>query len=183
MIFPSSMTVYPSDVGFAREEDAVSAGPGYATGKLEAESRLLQQSGTDVVILRLPGLFGPPRQSGVLFNAALAFARDKDFRLAEPVPQWSALHVDDAADSVVKATTLPSGKYLVNVGYPGRMSIPDAVGRLALLFGRNWSCSSSFTWFEFDLTRFQQLLGRVKSDFQTRLAQVAQWAQLIASGS
>lgn len=183
VIFPSSMTVYPNGIGLAREQDALATGPGYASAKLSMESRLLEDRNMDVAILRLPGLFGPPRRSGVLFNAAIAFARNADFQLRQPVPQWSALHIDDAANSMVKAMGLPGGHHVMNVGYPGRMAIPDAVERLARLFGGIWSWPSAVTWFEFDLSRSFRLLGQTGSDFQSRLRQLADWARRTAQVS
>lgn len=182
-VFPSSMTVYPHGIGLARERDALATGPGYASAKLSMESRLLEDRSMDVAILRLPGLFGPPRRGGVLFNAAIAFARNADFQLRQPVPQWSGLHIDDAASSMVKALSLPGGHHVMNVGYPGRMAIPDALERLARLFGRIWNWSSAVTWFELDLSRSLRLLGQTGSDFQSRLRQLADWARGTARAS
>jgi nucleoside-diphosphate-sugar epimerase len=176
-IYASSMTVYPDHIVTAHEDDAMPAGNGYAAHKLEAEKSLLAQAEMDVAILRLPGLFGPPRRSGVLYNAALAFAKGQDFRLVVPAPRWSALHVDDAAEVMVRAAQqAPQHQYVVNVGYPGRMAVADAVAQLASIFGIHWAPPEP-RWFALDLTRLHRTLGPVGCDFGMRLRQVAAWAR------
>ena len=176
LVFASSMSVYPDGVLTAHEEHATCSGKGYAARKLEAEALLLGQSSVNVSILRLPGLFGPPRRSGVLFNAARAFTRGQPFRLLEPAPRWSALHVDDAAEVMIRALRLRSANYVMNVGYPGRMAIADAVAQLARMFGRVWPAPAP-VWFELDLSRLHRLLGPVGSSFSVRLRQLADWAR------
>ena len=178
-IFASSMSVYPDGVLTAREEDATPSGNVYAARKLEAESLLLGHSSMSVSILRLPGLFGPPRRGGVLFNAALAFTKGQPFRLLEPVPRWSALHVDDAAGVMVRALELPRATHVMNVGYPGRMAVADAVAQLARMFERVWAAPVP-VWFEFDLSRLHRLLGPVGSSFAVRLREIASWAREVA---
>jgi len=177
VVFASSMTVYPDALEVAREDDAAPSGDGYAAGKWRAEQVLLKATGIVATILRLPGLFGPPRRGGVLFNAAAAFAEGKSPGLDADLPRWSAIHVDDAADLLVRAARArPAASRVMNAGYPGPMAIADAVTRLAALFGITFSAPPP-KWFTFDLTRLCAELGLPLASFDTRLRQLAEWAR------
>ena len=91
----------------------------YARGKVIAEQYMDAHEGD--VIIRLPGLFGAPRQSGVLYNAALAFLTERPFELDATPSSWAAMGVRDAAWCMV------SGEY----NGPGLMDLMDeAVGGL-----------------------------------------------------
>ena len=179
-VFASSMTVYPDADRVLTEDDAAPAGDGYASQKFAAE-RLLLASARSVSILRLPGLFGASRRQGVLFNAALAFAERRAFTRDNAAAPWSGLFVDDAATLFARALSL-SGHNVLNVGYDGRMAVPDAISRLATVFGIEWHGPPS-RWFSPDLTRMHSLLGRLDHDFDSRLRDVAAWARQIAAGT
>lgn len=178
MIFTSSMTVYPEDTVLAREEYTASIGNGYAASKLEAERVLLECPDITATILRLPGLFGLPRRGGVLFNSALALARGETPILERSLPQWAAIHVEDAADICVRAAfASPKCSMVMNVGYPGRMAISDAVTQLATLFGRELVVPPP-KWFAFDLSRLNETLGPVSGELNDRLRDLASWARI-----
>jgi len=70
----------------------------YALGKWRAEHYL----STGSVALRLPGLFGLPRRSGVIYTAA------KMGMIPESFGPYPAMHVQDAAEYLVRAATMPS---------------------------------------------------------------------------
>lgn len=180
MVFSSSMTVYPDAIELAREDDAAPQGEGYAACKLQAERVLMAAPNVVATILRLPGLFGRPRQSGVLFNAALAFATGTRPSLAKDLPRWSSVHVDDAADVVLRAVHARAGRSRVmNVGYPGAMAIGDAVRRLAAQFDVVFN-PGECRWFTLDLTVLARELGLPSSSFNQRLQQLAEWARALA---
>lgn len=177
LVFISSMSVYPDGIGVARESDARATGRAYADAKLAAERVVMDASGCLATVLRLPGLFGEPRQKGLLFNVARSFAYGKDFSLSERLPQWAALHVEDAADICVRAAVSPPRQSIIlNAGYPDAMSIPDAVQRLARLFGMT-STVSDAPLFRFELSRLVGALGPVAGDYQSRLEQLADLAR------
>lgn len=178
LVFISSMTVYPDGIFLAREEDAALIGKGYAASKFQAERVLLDCKDITVTILRIPGLFGLPRRGGVLFNSALALARGETPVLDKSLPQWAAMHVEDAAEiSIRAALSSPRHSTVVNAGYPDRMAISDAVKQLAALFGRELPLLPPPKWFAFDLTRLHALLGPVSGKFTDRQNDLVAWAR------
>lgn len=72
----------------------------YASAKWIAEVWLNRNAGA--VILRLPGLFGLPRHSGVIYEAA------KTGIIPDSFGPYPAMHVADAAEYLVRAATMPS---------------------------------------------------------------------------
>lgn len=176
-VFLSSMTVYRTGIGCAREEDAHDPESGYAWGKLQAEQLLLDRLPGRTNILRIPGLFGPPRRDGLLYRVARSFATNHTPDIAETLPQWAAVHVEDAAEICVRAALRPYiPAAILNAGYPGPMSIPDAVSRLARIFGREVKVPTAVS-FSFDLSRLHAALGPLQGDFQSRLEELAAWVQ------
>ncbi|MFM9879521.1 MAG: NAD-dependent epimerase/dehydratase family protein [Burkholderiaceae bacterium] len=181
IILTSSMTVYPDGTRLACEADARAEAGGYAAAKLAAERLLLARQGRCDVVLRLPGLFGGPRRSGLLYNAALAYARGERPVLAQPLPQWAALHVDDAAELCLRAAlSPPAGPCVLNAGYPDAMSIPDALRQLAALLGQEPGELPAALPFAFDLTALHAALGPVAGAWADRLTELAASARKLA---
>lgn len=174
IVFTSSMTVYPDGIGVAREDDArVPEAGGYSSAKLLAETALLEQSDLVAIVLRLPGLFGNDRRSGLLFNSAVKFVDGRTPEFIAELPQWAAMDVRDAATMCIRALCSEiASSIVINVGYPETMSIGDAIARLAMLFEAEVPQIPSPS-FAFDLTRMHALLGPMPQDFETRLAQLA----------
>lgn len=73
------------------------ASSAYANGKWLAEQYLLSRD----VLMRLPGLFGLPRRSGVIYEAARSGV------IPESFGPYHAMHVQDAAEYMVRAATMP----------------------------------------------------------------------------
>jgi nucleoside-diphosphate-sugar epimerase len=92
----------------------------YAMSKWVVERFLI--SDTDIV-LRLPGLFGLPRRSGVIYYAVKAGVIPESFG---PYP---AMHVEDAAEYLVRAATMPSD------GKPELFSVTYDDPRLIACYG------------------------------------------------
>ena len=178
IVFTSSMTVYPADADMpVREEDAGAAATGYAGYKRRAELALEEANDTEVTIVRLPGLFGPPRESGLLYNAARELAAGRIPALDEPAPLWAALHVDDAADILVRsaAKTL-SGEKILNAGYDSPMSVSQTVSELAALFGVDLPGGNAPV-FQMNLTRLKQTVGLADQALADRLSELAAQAR------
>ena len=107
----------------------------------------------------------------------MALARGDVPTLDPSLPQWAAMHVEDAAEICVRAASVPDPCSMVmNAGYPEPMAIADAVMQLATLFGREVSVPLP-KWFAFDLTRLHSFLGPVTGKFDDRLRQLAMWGR------
>lgn len=88
-------------ITFASSMTADYATGGYARGKFLAEEFVYRRGVLGDRVIRLPGLFGAPRRSGVLYNAALAFLTDQPFTLDPMTGPWAAMDVRDAAMCMV----------------------------------------------------------------------------------
>lgn len=166
LIFASSMTVYVDVPSPVREEDASIPASGYAGGKRRAEL-LIRDSETPATILRLPGLFGAPRKSGFLYNAARAITSGNDFQITTRPKIWAALHVDDAAEAMVRAAALTGPTQTFNVGYEGSFSLDLALDQL-----RHGVRSHDEQGFEMDLTRMRETIGELPRTWAERLAEL-----------
>ncbi|MGB0683995.1 MAG: NAD-dependent epimerase/dehydratase family protein [Magnetovibrionaceae bacterium] len=163
MVFASSMTVYgPEDDMPVKEEsargDALSSP--YARGKWQAEKLILDHEGTRSTIIRLPGLFGFPRRSGLIYNVAKAFLAKEEPPVSGPFPLWGALHVGDAAEvmaDLVLSSDASDG--IFNVGYEGAQSIPEAVALLAGMTGARAPDLGPAPRFEMDLEKLKAALN------------------------
>lgn len=175
VVFASSMTVYgaaPDCPVDERHRVARPPAPGYARGKWIAEQALFARNGAGDVALRLPGLFGLPRRSGLLYNATRAFLSGRPFVLAPQTGAWAAMWVGDAADYVIKAATTPQGhgSEPVNVGYDGPFSVTAAVERIARACGVDWAATPPATRpFSMRLQRLDPRYGALDMTFGQRL--------------
>ncbi len=99
----------------------------YARSKSAIESVVLR--GNDVA-LRLPGLFGLPRRSGVIYEAA------QEGVVRESYGPWPAMHVADAAEYLVRAATMPNdGGGPFRVVY-GDERLEASYGSVEMTFGQ-----------------------------------------------
>ena len=176
LVFASSMTVYDSDplpIGPVREDQAISCPrSAYAASKWRAEQRLPDLARMGVLSLRLPGLFGPPRRGGLLYNAAVSFLSGNHFQLSGTPTLWAGMDVRDAARAMVDAACCSPFpiRPALNVGYPGRFGVRMAVSRIASLCGVEWPPGDDEErMFEMDLREFHATLGPVRTSFDERL--------------
>ncbi len=174
LVLASSMTVYGAGaVSPVREDAECAPAPGYARGKRCVEELLLARRQQGDVVMRLPGLFGLPRRSGLLYRAAEAFLSHSRFDLDAPAGPWAAMTVGDAAECLVRAATMPSGDgpQAVNAGYRGEFTVGRAVAELAAICGVQWSAAQlDGAAFSMDLGRFESRYGPMEVTFHQRLA-------------
>jgi nucleoside-diphosphate-sugar epimerase len=106
----------------------------YGLAKRLAEDVLLGSNLADRWILRLGGLFSERRKSGALFNFARAASAGEPLRVtttSPPVP-WEVLHVDDAAEAVMRSLSSPArDPGPLNVGYGEPIHIVEIAERFA----------------------------------------------------
>jgi len=174
VVFTSSMTVYRDGLLLpVREDDADQEAKGYGGYKLQAERALCAADHLKTTILRLPGLFGPPRESGLLYNAAIELAKGRFPDLNPPFPMWAAMHVDDAADLLCRAALKrPVHSCILNAGYPDSMSVTRTVSQLAARFGIGMPEGDARA-FRMDITALIEGLGPPRTTLDTRLDELA----------
>lgn len=183
IVFASSMTVYSGSTRFpVGEEDAVPPSAGYAFGKWRAEQILAARNVLGDVALRLPGLFGLPRRSGLLYNAAKSFATHGKFEPTGVPDIWAAMAVQDAAQYLVLAATtsrtLNEPVQTVNVGWEGQFSVPSAVAEIAMLCGVEYVPGPvSAKPFSMRLERLKGRYGLMSVTFRQRLAELVKVVQ------
>jgi nucleoside-diphosphate-sugar epimerase len=165
LIHVSSMTVYgqPTNLPW-REQDAGEPESAYGRSKLQVEA-VLRAGQCTTVALRLPGLFGGPRTAGLGFNLVQSLNSGRQPTLP-PVPVvWAAVHVEDAANAVVRlvermlspgADKVPSFE-AVHLAYDE----PYAIDRFALQVAQR--CGSALDYsvihpvVRFDLRRAREM--------------------------
>jgi|GEM_PF-857991 nucleoside-diphosphate-sugar epimerase len=145
IVFVSSMAIYDNGESLKNpvQEEDVELAPApsshYAIGKHTAEIKMAELTNYGLICLRLPGLFGKPRTSGILYNAARAFILGKEFKILN-TPLWAAMHVDDAASVCIKAAEMhefPKSD-IVNIGYDEKFNIVNAVNMVSKICGFYW---------------------------------------------
>lgn len=174
IVFVSSMTVYSPAAAMPVAEEA--AGPpaaGYAGSKRRAEMRL-KDCGSAVSVLRLPGLFGPERRAGLVYNAISAGLSGKPLSLPSSPPLWAALHVEDAAQAAAAAAeAAPAPFEAVNVGYTGPMNFGLFLGIVERMFGHRFPLAEPGPPFEMRLARCADRFGLPERTFEERIAELA----------
>jgi nucleoside-diphosphate-sugar epimerase len=174
VVLASSMTVYDTSSDFpADEEGASPPAGGYASGKWMSEQVLFGRGFRGDVALRLPGLFGLPRRSGLLYNAARSFLTGGTFELAASDRIWAAVTVDDAAEYLVRAAIMPLDcpAQAVNVGYEGEFCAVSAVAEIAAHCNVKWIPPTSVNqkYFSMNLQRLESRYGMLAVNFRQRL--------------
>ncbi len=107
--------------------------PGTARGKRRADAErqlqaFMQSSGVPVVILRVPGIYGPGKLPLARLQQGLPLLR------AEDAPYTNRIHVDDLVTACLAAMErgVPGGAYNVSDGHPSNMA--DYFNRIAAVF-------------------------------------------------
>lgn len=143
LVFASSISVYPSNPadGIAhREDDPLAPETAYGEHKRQAERLItdwVRETGGSAVILRLAGLHGPPRRSGVVGRFIENARAGTALEVAAPEATFSFLFVDDAAGAVVAAATrpLPAGLHVFNIAGGEELSLAALAERIVALTG------------------------------------------------
>jgi len=154
IVYISSMTVYGEITTHAVSEDeAGQATSEYGIAKWQGEE-LLKQDGRACLSIRIPGLFGLPRKTGLVFNLLNSIKNKQQLVLPEQPIVWAAIHVKDAAESIVKlAMSEITKSESLNIGYPGKYSINNLVEIAGNIFGEKIEYAVKQPVFEFNLER------------------------------
>lgn len=173
MVFVSSMTVYGEPIrNPVRESDAAPLSS-YAWSKYRGEGYLAEIR-RDHVAPRLPGLFGLPRRNGLIGNVLRAtLSGDTPTLPADPVV-WSAMHVEDAAEVVIRLALTETAQGPISVGYPGVLSIDRFVALAERLSGRVLPRGPIQPDFELDLGLAARFGALPEATFESRVRDFAQ---------
>ncbi len=126
IIYCSSMTVYGDNVtGYINEVKLTNPESKYASSKYNDEVMLIE-SDNPYLILRLPGLFGAGRKSGIIFNAIASLLMKKNPDIHKKLTAWSAIHVEDAANIIIKLMEKRIDNEIFNISY----GVPQSIYRL-----------------------------------------------------
>ena len=170
IVFVSSMTVYgPNVITPVHESSTVNPESRYALSKWKAE-KLIKQYQNKAMIIRIPGLFGSSRINGVVANMIISLNSGQ--MPTKPTKQllWSAMHVKDAADSIIKLSLSKwEGVVEVNVGYQDICSISRVFEMLNNIYKMEFIYTVKHPDFQFDLTRYNKIIGRQHYNINTAL--------------
>jgi nucleoside-diphosphate-sugar epimerase len=178
VVFTSSMTVYGPGSGRPAKEEGPDPQSAYGRAKLEAERLLLAAPRCRAVVLRLPGLFGPPRRTGLVYALCDAIVRGRQPSLPPQPLMWGAIHVDDAAEMVVRsAMSKPFASNLLNVGYSQPLSVSLLLQKLNEMTGVRIQCDVPHEPFQMDLARMESVLGAAPGCLAGRLQEMLEYAR------
>lgn len=158
IIYVSSMTVYGDALGRpVVEEDAGAPKSAYGRSKLMGEAYLRDRNRSGWSV-RIPGLFGPPRREGLVFNLLNAAKHNRYITLPSEAVSWAGMHVKDAARGIVSLALSPDCPgHAINLGYRG----PQSIKRLVAMISSQYQWENEYSVkqpdFEFDLTRAEEL--------------------------
>jgi nucleoside-diphosphate-sugar epimerase len=184
-IHASTMAVYGMPKALPlREEDPRAPMHAYAFAKVAAEDYLMNSAPTlsDLWILRLPGLFSATRREGALYRFVQSALAGVPLRVtaAAPLP-WDILHVDDAAEAVVRAlASSESNPGAVNISYGEAVDLGSIARRIASIGGADLAVinegGANHPLFQMDISKARRLLNWPPCDLTTRLSQF--WERL-----
>ncbi len=155
IIYISSMTVYGDEYSRpVREKDAGNATSAYGRGKLLGETHI-EQDGRSGIAIRIPGLFGLPRKSGLVYNVLANLKNHQQPSLPQQPILWAAMHVFDAAQSIAKLSLAQYDERFeaINVGYSGPTSIEHMIDIAHKAYDVENKYQLKQPSFEFDLSR------------------------------
>ena len=158
IIYISSMTVYGScRNGPVSETEICGPMSQYAQSKLDCE-HLIKISGRSGFAVRIPGLFGLPRESGLVYNLILSARTGRDISLPQTPLSWSGIHVVDAAQGIINLLPKMANSFSeVNLGCLGESSVNHLIHLVNDIYGSNIEATVKYPLFEFDLSRYQRL--------------------------
>jgi nucleoside-diphosphate-sugar epimerase len=158
IIYLSSMTVYGSSKsGPVSETEMCNPSSHYAQSKFDCEL-LIKESGRKGFAVRIPGLFGLPRQSGLVYNLISSALTGDDITLPQVPISWAGIHVADAVQGIVNLLPKATKSFSeVNIGCIGEASVNHLIHLVNDIYGSNIETSLKHPVFEFDLSRYQAL--------------------------
>lgn len=165
IIYISSMTIYGPTSNIVKEEtEQPNPQSAYAFSKYQSE-KYLKASRRDSLAIRIPGLFGENRISGLIYNNTRQLLQSKELTLPEQPILWAAMDVKDAAYCIVKIVNnyLFNGFDVINVGYDETYSLNKLVDIYNDIEGIKINYPIKHPEFKFNLNKLSKLNALPKS--------------------
>lgn len=172
IIYISSMTVYGNSLnGPVHETDVCAPENYYAKSKFDCEC-MIKESGRTGLAMRIPGLFGMPRQSGLVYNLVSSALSGDDISLPQAPIYWAGINVVDAAKRIVNLLPKASKSFSeINLGCSGKTSVNKLIDLVNDIFESNIETKINHPVFEFDLTRYETLTTLPAANLRQSLKQ------------
>lgn len=158
IIYISSMTVYGnSKIGSLSEAEICNPLSHYAQSKLDCEL-LIKESDRKGFAVRIPGLFGLPRKSGLVYNLISSALTGDEINLPQVPISWAGIHVADVVQGIIGLLPITSKSFSeVNIGCTGEASVNHLIHLVNDIYGSNIETTIKHPVFEFDLSLYQAL--------------------------
>lgn len=156
IIYISSMTVYGDSIAIIRnEKDAGNPQSAYGQSKLDGET-ILKNSGRNSLAIRIPGLFGGGRNTGLIANVISCLMENKQPELPSKSLIWAAMDVHDAANYIFKLSMSEFFDFNpINVAYEDVYSINNFLKICENIFDKKIDSNITHPEFSFDLSRLK----------------------------
>tara|TARA_Y100000590_G_scaffold292814_1_gene329715 strand:+ start:30613 stop:31488 length:876 start_codon:yes stop_codon:yes gene_type:complete len=158
ILFISSMAIYGEKSGKPIDEkEALEPSSAYGLGKKNAEGILLKSNNPSLSV-RIPGLYGFRRESGLVYNLINSMLNDTKIKLPQSPLLWAAMDVEDAAKIILELCFLDwSNIDAVNVSYDEKYSINRLVDILNIKLNKEIDCNVNHPTFEYNLNLIKQM--------------------------
>jgi nucleoside-diphosphate-sugar epimerase len=166
----SSMTVYGDSLHAVRcEDDLANPESEYGISKYAGEL-LLNNAQRNSLSIRIPGLFGGARDTGLVANVLKSLANGLPLTLPTAPLIWAAMDVRDAAESIFKLCQSQfSNASLVNVSYNEVYSINRLLKICEEIYDKKIEYRVVHPDFSFDLTKLKTMMAVPKRNLKDAL--------------
>lgn len=172
----SSMTVYgKSEAIYRNEESETNPESLYGINKLKIEE-YLKQCGRKTVSIRIPGLFGVERKTGIIYGLLSSIYKNEKPKLPSEPLLWAAMNVDDAAESILKVfNKISCGDFdrdIINIGYRDVLSINKLINACCEISDLDIKTEVMHPEFAFNLALLERLEAVPACSFKSALIKV-----------
>lgn len=96
----------------------------YSLSKYNSENIIINNYSHPYFILRIPGIFGGDRKSGLIYNAIKNNLSGKKSKVESIVKNWSSMYIDDFLEILNQSNNMTlKDRMIINVNYEKQLSI------------------------------------------------------------
>ena len=138
----------------------------YGHGKMKAE-QILIKSNRPCLSVRIPGLYGGNRNSGLVHNLIYSLKNNNIPSLPQEPILWAGMDVSDVAQIILRICRLDwSDLRAINVGYRDKYSINKLVAIVSNVFNKSIKYKVKHPIFQFDLKLLNQMGIKVENNLE-----------------